>query len=139
MENKDVRWLQRFNNYKKALSGLREFIDKGGLNKLEQQGLIKAFEYTYELAWNTIKDFYEYQGETGLQGAKDCFRMAYNRGLTSAGELWMRMITDRNNTTHTYNEQTAKEIVNNIMEDYFGLFVELQDKLGEISSNESNG
>ena len=139
MNKKDVRWLQRFSNYKKALSRLKEFIDKDKLNKLEEQGLIKAFEYTYELAWNTIKDFYENQGETGIQGAKDSFRLAFNRGVISDGELWMRMIADRNNTTHTYNENTAKEIVNNILENYFVLFIELQDKLGEAELNESDG
>jgi len=137
MDNNDVRWLQRFSNYKKALSGLKEFIDKDNLNKLEEQGMIKAFEYTYELAWTTIKDFYENQGETGLQGAKDTFRLAFNRGLISEGELWMQMITDRNNTIHTYNEKTAKEIAKNILEHHFGLFVELQDKLEKIKLNDS--
>jgi len=137
MDNKEVRWLQRFSNYKKALSGLKEFIDKGKLIKLEEQGMIKAFEYTYELAWNTIKDFYENQGETGLQGAKDTFRLAFNRGLISKGEIWMQMINDRNNTTHTYNEKTAKEIVKNILENYFDLFTALQNKLKELKLNDS--
>jgi nucleotidyltransferase substrate binding protein (TIGR01987 family) len=137
MDDKDVRWIQRFSNYKKALTGLKEFIDKEQLNKLEEQGMIKAFEYTYELAWTTIKDFYENQGETGLQGARDCFRLAFNRGLVSEGELWMQMITDRNNTTHTYNEKTAKEIVNNILKSYFRLFGDLQNKLEKLKSNDS--
>jgi len=137
MNNKDVRWFQRFSNYKKVLSGLKEFIDKDKLNKLEEQGMIKAFEYTYELAWNSIKDFYENQGETGLQGAKDTFRLAFSRGLISEGELWMQMITDRNNTTHTYNEKTVKEIVNNIFKSYFKLFVELKVKLGKLELNDN--
>ncbi len=60
MENEDIRWKQRFSNYTKALEQLKEFIEKGDeLNKHEKQGMIKAFEYTYELAWNTIKDYYE--------------------------------------------------------------------------------
>lgn len=71
MEDKDIRWKQRLNNYRKALSLLAKFIEKGAeLNELEEQGLIKAFEYTYELAWNTVKDFYESQGETNLQGSR---------------------------------------------------------------------
>jgi hypothetical protein len=55
MSQEDIRWIQRFNNFGKALSRFRKFIDKGELNELEEQGLIQAFEYTYELAWNTIK------------------------------------------------------------------------------------
>jgi hypothetical protein len=57
----DIRWEQRFSNFRKALSQLTRFIEKGDLSELEQQGLIKAFEYTFELAWNTMKDYLEYQ------------------------------------------------------------------------------
>jgi hypothetical protein len=60
--NEDTRWIQRFSNYRKALGQLRKFVSKGELSDLEEQGLIKAFEYTYELAWNTLKDYLEYQG-----------------------------------------------------------------------------
>ena len=55
MTDQDIRWIQRFNHFSKALSQLRKFIEKGNLNELEEQGLIQAFEYTYELAWNTLK------------------------------------------------------------------------------------
>lgn len=57
MQN-DIRWKQRFYNYQKALVQLTKFIKKGELNELEEQGIIKAFEYTYELAWNVIKGNY---------------------------------------------------------------------------------
>jgi hypothetical protein len=67
MNNQDIRWKQRLSNYSKALAQLTLFYEKANsLNHLEEQGLIKAFEYTYELAWNSMKDFYESQGETGL-------------------------------------------------------------------------
>jgi hypothetical protein len=56
MAEKDIRWVQRYSNYAKALEQLSRFIKQKGLNELEKQGLIQAFEYTYELAWNTIKD-----------------------------------------------------------------------------------
>lgn len=57
MENKDIRWIQRFSNYKKALSQLKEAVDLLSireLSRLEKQGLIQAFEYTHELAWKTL-------------------------------------------------------------------------------------
>ena len=62
----DIRWKQRFSNFQKALSQLQKFIDKGELSELEAQGLIKAFEYTFELAWTTLKDFLEYRGQTDI-------------------------------------------------------------------------
>ncbi len=126
----DVRWQQRLNNYLKALSQLKKFMDKGDdLNELEEQGLIKAFEYTFELAWNTMKDFYESQGETGIQGSRDAIRMAFRRGLIEDGESWMKMIESRIKTSHTYNEETANEIVEAVKYIYYALFLLLRDKL----------
>ncbi|MEL6815037.1 MAG: nucleotidyltransferase substrate binding protein, partial [Cyanobacteria bacterium J06598_3] len=74
MSDLDIRWQQRFSSYQKALAQLTEFIDKGNLNKLEEQGLIKAFEYTYELAWNTLEEYLSYQGIQDITGSRDAFR-----------------------------------------------------------------
>lgn len=130
MANEEIRWKQRFQNYSKALAQLQEFYEKGqDLNHMEEQGMIKAFEYTYELAWNTIKDFYEAQGEAGLQGSRDAFQLAYKRGLIKDGALWMQMLKDRNRTSHTYNEETADEIAASILAQYYHAFVALKTEL----------
>lgn len=136
MENQEIRWIQRFNNFRKALKQLTKFIEKGELNELEEQGLIQSFEYNYELAWNTIKDFYEYQAETGIQGSRDAIRLAFKRGLIEDGEIWMEMINSRNLTAHTYNEDTAAEIVTDILENYYQVFIKLQKKLKEFEKKE---
>src|SRR5437868_8239263 len=115
MTDKDIRWEQRFANYKKALAQLQKFIDKRELNELEEQGLIKAFEYTYELAWNTIKDFYEAQGEADIQGSKNAFQLAFTRGLIQQGHIWMEMVKSRVQTVHTYNQEVADEIAADII------------------------
>jgi nucleotidyltransferase substrate binding protein (TIGR01987 family) len=125
--DQDIRWKQRFANYSKALAQLERFAEKGeALNELEEQGLIKSFEYTYELAWNTIKDFYEDQGENGLQGSRDAIQLAFKRGLIKNGDVWMDMLKDRNRTSHTYNEKTAKEIASSILSKYFSCFIGLK-------------
>ena len=135
MDKKDIRWQQRFANYLKALAQLEKFVAKGEeLNFMEEQGMIKAFEYTYELAWNTIKDFYETQGETGLQGSRDAIQLAFKRGLIKNGDAWLDMLKDRNRTSHTYNEKTADEIAKNILSEYFDRFIDLKNELGIIIS-----
>jgi nucleotidyltransferase substrate binding protein (TIGR01987 family) len=107
--DKDIRWHQRLNNYLKALAQLELFVQKDeALNFMEEQGMIKSFEYTYELGWNTIKDFYEDQGETNIQGSRDAIQLAFKRGLIVQGDIWMEMLKDRNRTAHTYNEKTAE-------------------------------
>ena len=126
----DTRWKQRFSNFSKALSQLDKFIEKGErLNELEKQGLIQSFEYNFELAWNVIKDFYADQGEMGIQGSRDAFRIAFNRGLITDGEAWMKMIESRTKTSHTYNEETANEIANAVLNSYYHLFKQLHKDL----------
>ncbi len=135
MDEKEVRWQQRFANFLKALSQLAKFVKKGEhLNELEETGMIKAFEYTYELAWNTIKDFYESQGEAGIQGSKDAIQMAFKRGLIKDGDAWMAMLKDRIRTSHIYDEAIANEIAANILAEYFGLYLELKEELEKLLS-----
>ena len=118
----DIRWKQRFHNYEKSFHQLEQIMGRGELNDLEAQGLIKCFEYTYELAWNLMKDYLIYQGATGITGSRDAIRHAFNQGLISEGELWMRMVDDRILTVHTYHEETAKRVEDHIKNDYFALF-----------------
>ena len=126
---KDIRWEQRFSNFQKALKQLQNFLLKDPLSELEEQGLIQAFEYTFELAWNTIKDFYESQGEPNIQGSKDAFRLAFKRGLITHGEVWMSMVESRIKSSHTYNEEVAKEISGKIRNEYIQQFISLKTSL----------
>lgn len=125
----DIRWKQRFENYLKALGQLQKFIAKRNLNELEVQGLIQAFEFTHELAWNVMKDYFEYQGNTTITGSRDATREAFQKGLIQDGAQWMEMIKSRNQSTHTYNESTANEIRDRILNYYYDLFVSFKDKM----------
>jgi nucleotidyltransferase substrate binding protein (TIGR01987 family) len=135
MNNQDIRWLQRFSNYEKALNQLRNAVQlakKRELSELEQQGMIQSFEYTHELAWKTLKDFLEDKGYKDIYGSKDTIRLAFKTGLIQNGEIWMDMIVNRNQTSHTYNEETSQKIVNNIKKKYFVEFQALQAKFNEL-------
>ena len=130
MEEQDIRWKQRFSNYQKALSQLEKFIIKDDLNELEKQGLVQAFEYTYELAWNVMKDYFTYeQADENITGSRDAIRLAFKRGLVTDGDNWMDMIVSRVKSSHTYNEETATEIVEKILNSYFNLFVAFNNKM----------
>jgi len=129
MGAQDIRWQQRFANYCRALEELETFFQPPALNQREQQGLIKAFEYTFELAWNTLRDLLRSQGDASLLGSRDTLREAYRLGLISNGEAWMLMIQDRNLTTHTYNRSTADAISKSITITYLACFLELRQRL----------
>jgi nucleotidyltransferase substrate binding protein (TIGR01987 family) len=125
MTTEDIRWKQRFNNFVRAFRRLDEGIrlkKERELSNLEQQGLIQAFEFTHELAWNVLKDYLEEQGITGLIGSKDSTRMAFNRGLIENGDAWMEMIKSRNLTSHAYDEQVADQIAMEISDRFYPCF-----------------
>lgn len=130
--DQDIRWKQRFQNYKKALHQLGKFVAQKELSELENQGLVKAFEYTFELAWNTMKDFLEYQGQTDIFGSRDTIRRAFQLNLIEDGEEWMDMIKSRNLTSHTYNEETALEICQAVIKVYSPLFMKLKHRLDNL-------
>ena len=128
----DIRWQQRFYNYNRALVELGEAVELSQirkLTKLESQGLIQIFEYTHELAWKTLKDFIEERGNSQIFGSKDATREAFALDLISQGEVWMSMVNSRNQTSHTYDESTAQQIVTLILNDYYPQFKLLQEKL----------
>ena len=139
MDNKDIRWIQRFSNYKKALMQLQKAVELASTRRLtflEEQGLIQGFEYTHELAWKTLKDFIEAQGTVKIYGSKDAAREAFQLGLIADGDIWMEMINSRNKTSHTYNEDTAAEIVEKIIKKYYQSFQKFDHKMEELRSGE---
>jgi nucleotidyltransferase substrate binding protein (TIGR01987 family) len=133
----DIRWQQRFANYKKALAQLETFFQPPALNEREQQGLIKAFEFTFELGWNTLRDLLRSQGDATLLGSRDTLREAFRLGLIADGEAWMLMIQDRNLTSHTYNRSTADAIAANIAERYLACFQQLSVRLQQRVEEEA--
>ena len=139
MSAKDIRWIQRFHNFNKALSQLAEAVELAGvrdLSKLEAQGMIKTFEFTHELVWNTLKDFLESRGAQNIYGSKDATREAFKAGLIENGETWMDMIRSRNLTIHTCDEATVLKIVGAIHDAYFAAFNALQEKLNTLKEEE---
>ena len=131
MKNSDIRWKQRFYNFKKAFSQFEKGVKLAltrELSELEDQGLIKAFEFTHELAWKMLKDFLESKGNKDIYGSKDAIRESFRLGLVEDGEIWMEMIENRNQTVHTYNLEIAKKIVNAIVHKYYEQFDILRNK-----------
>jgi len=138
MQTHDIRWKQRLENYKKALLQLQNAVYIGKsrpFSELEEQGLIQAFEFTHELAWNVMKDYFYYQGNNSITGSRDATREAFHVGLIEDGDSWMEMIKSRNKTSHTYNNEIAEEIVNKILALYFPLLVAFQNKMDLLSVN----
>lgn len=132
MNQENVRWQQRFSNYKKALARLEEAVSlsrQRPLSQLEKQGLIQGFEFTYELGWNVLRDFLRQSGVQDLFGSRDTIREAFSTGLIEEGEGWIEMLKDRNLTSHAYNENMAEKISLNIIQHHFGVLERLREQM----------
>ena len=141
MGGPDIRWIQRFEHFERALGHLRDAVNLAAqrpLSELEQQGSIKAFEYTHELAWNTLKDFLSGRGVLGLYGSKDAVRGAVRTGLIVDGELWLEMIQDRNSTIHGYDEAATARILQSVSSRYLSAFEALARELTSLRDSEED-
>lgn len=127
-EFKEIRWKQRFENFEKALFQLDEFIAQPTLNKFEKQGLIQCFEYTFELAWKTLKDYLEAQGFE-VKTPRQTIQQAFQIEIISNGHAWIDALEKRNLLAHTYNEENANQAELLIKETYYYFLKELHQCL----------
>lgn len=128
----DIRWIQRFDSYQRALATLERIVDIGEerpLSEPEMLGLIQAFEFTHELAWKLFKDYYNEKGFQDISGSRDATRLAFHENLIKNGEVWMNMIANRNLSSHTYDSAVAEEIAKLILETYIHEFRALRVRL----------
>ena len=140
MLNEDIRWIQRFNNYRKALARLGEAValaEERDLSDLEQQGLIQGFEFTFDLAWKTLQDYLRHHKRPNDNGGPNVIiEQALADGIIKGDEVWKAMKKSRDLTSHSYDGETADDIAENILDTYHGLFVQLETRLRLEQINE---
>lgn len=141
MCEKDIRWIQRLNNYSKALDRLTEAVvaieNASDIDHLDllKEGLIQRFEFTHELSWKVLKDYMEYQGIAEIRGSRDAFRQALNSNLIS-DPSWMESIQTRNITSHIYDEDITNTIFEEIIKVYYPLMITLRKTMNKIKADE---
>lgn len=128
----DIRWKQRFQNFDRAFVLLRDAMENGPsvLNQLEKEGVIQRFEYCFELAWKTVKDYLLEDGVvfatvTPRQILKDAFAAK----VISDGQVWIDMLDHRNLLSHTYSQANFVKAVEAIHERYLVGFEQLHEFL----------
>jgi nucleotidyltransferase substrate binding protein (TIGR01987 family) len=128
---KEIRWRQRFENFNKAYTQLNSAIsDFDMLSILEKEGLIQRFEYTFELAWKTLKDYLEAQ-DVDAKFPREVIKAAFHYELIEDGEVWMDMLEKRNLLAHTYDEKRFNLAINKVKEEYYQAISQVHSLLGE--------
>ena len=124
----DVRWKQRFENFNRALTLLREPFqrDVDALSALEKEGTVQRFEYTLELAWNTMKDLLQHEGRLlPSVTPRSVVKEAFAAGIVPEGQVWIDMIDHRNLLSHSYDALRFAEAVVAIRDRYLPAMNEL--------------
>jgi len=124
----DIRWKQRYQNFEKAFKLLEGAVVRTGLSDLEKAGVIQIYEFTFELAWKTLKDFLEEKGVM-VKFPKDTIKEAFKYEIIDDGDLWMDMLEKRNLMSHTYNETNAELAYRLIVDSYYGALKQVYSKL----------
>ena len=118
MNEQDIRWKQRFENFEKAFIFFESAVEKESYTPIEIGGLVQAFEFTFELGWKTVKDYLEEQGIM-TRFPREAIKESFNTQVIEDGHSWLHMLEKRNELLHTYNEIVAKNAVDIIKNRYY--------------------
>jgi nucleotidyltransferase substrate binding protein (TIGR01987 family) len=122
------RWKQRLQNFEKAFTSLTVAVDRIKANpddEMLRAGFIQTYEFNLELAWKTLADYLKDQGFGELSSPNKVFRTAFQAGIIKEGQLWLEAMRDRNLTVHTYNEDLAEKVKNDILGKYYFIIRDL--------------
>lgn len=129
----DIRWKQRFQNFEKAFLFLKNGVHRDSYDELQRAGLIQSFEFTFELAWKTLKDYLQQQGFQ-VQYPREVIKQAFSTELIKDGTHWINMLDKRNELTHTYDDVQAQLAVKIIKEHFFPLLEQVYNTLKTLCS-----
>ena len=128
----ELRWKQRFSNFQNAYSTflrVLERLDANPEDEIVKMALIQSFEFTYELAWKTMKDYLESEGFDQVQSSKQTIRTAFQAELIDNPEGWMNAVEKRNLVSHTYENSLLEEAIIFIRQEFFPLAGKLHEDL----------
>jgi len=115
MGMKPTRWQQRFENFTKAFLLLESTFQGKELTQfsdLEKEGIVQRFEYTFELAWKTLKDYLEASGVVLPQiTPKQVLKEAFSAKIIANATSWSQMLESRNMASHTYDKKKCEALV----------------------------
>src|ERR1035437_2882683 len=134
MDNKDIRWHQRFENFGKSMTFLERAMAIEHPDIIQKAGMIQFFEMSFELAWNTLKDYLEEEGFIDLKSPRSTIKKAFEIGFIDNGHAWLQLLEDRNLTSHTYDEETTDMVEKLIHETYYPMLKKLWNSFNNLNN-----
>ena len=135
MDNlKEIRWKQRFENFNKSYTLLKKYSSGLIVTELEKAGIIQFFEMTFELGWKVLKDYLESEGYI-VKSPRETIKQAFQVGIIENGHVWIDALSNRNLTTHTYDEELANKMTQEIIKIYLPELERMNEKIIYIKNN----
>ncbi len=126
------RYEERKGDFYNAFDRLKE-ATKEEYNQITVDAILHRFEFTFELAWKTVKDYLDYLGYSYKNGSpREVIQNGFKQGIIKDGELWIEMMLSRNQLSHIYDEKTSRDIYKKIVDEYIKLFEDLKSELEKI-------
>lgn len=121
------------NDYQTAVTQLENALIEKTDDQLKQAGCIQYFEFCFELAWKTVKAFFEYKGMIDCNSPRDCMKLAFKADLINDENIWIEMLENRNMTVHTYSIETALDVYKSLP----AYLVEMKNLISNIQQQRS--
>ena len=135
MDNlKEIRWKQRFENFNKSYTLLKKYSSGPIVTELEKAGIIQFFEMTFELGWKVLKDYLESEGYI-VKSPRETIKQAFQVGIIENGHVWIDALSNRNLTTHIYDEELANKMTQEIIKIYLPELERMNEKIIYIKNN----
>ena len=96
-------------------------------------GVLHRYEFTFELAWKTLKDYLNYLGiEQNTGSPREIIQRSFENNIIENGDIWINMMLARNELSHLYDEETSREIYDDIKKKYILELDKVTEKLKNI-------
>lgn len=123
--------MKKYENYRSALESLRKAPEQDLDNEFVQSGVIDKFELQFELGWKLFKALLAYEGDpvSASGSPRDVLKTAFQYYRFMDETLWLRMLRDRNDSTHIYDADRARRLVDSIIALYIPEFDRVDEGL----------
>lgn len=123
------RLREKLSDYSRALKRLEEALERDQSDDIVLDAVIQRFEFTYELSWKLIKAYMSYSGIADIKTPRQAFKEAFAAGLIEEGDVWLEMLDDRNLTSHTYDQSTARRVYEKVKNRYYPAMSKLKEAI----------
>ena len=128
------RFAERKAELQNAVKRLQEAVAQPE-SDLVRDAVILRFEFTFELAWKSLKIYLERQG-LDCGGPRSTLKQAFAEGLINSpaeADVWLRALEDRNLASHAYDEALATRIYQHVVHEYAALLAQMAGKIQTLS------